>query len=180
MCRILLFSSSVCVFFPPSSISPFLLSPVLFPPHFNCPSSPHLSVYIVFVLLHVFVSWCRPPPCFPVMPPCVHHQYLLQCLPVVCFRFLLLEFSLISYVGFVCTLLLPFWSLLVTRFWFSLISFSFNYQSSSLVPPQSHVLSAFGSTPCFPRKQQHFVALTAVANGKSVKVVINISSLIRL
>lgn len=77
MCCILLFSSSVCVFFPPSSISPFLLSPVLFPPHFNCPSSRHLSVYIVFVLLHVFVcsvlphdaTLCFPPASTPVSSP---------------------------------------------------------------------------------------------------------------
>lgn len=41
LCHILLFRSSLCVFFPPSSIFPFLPSPLLFPLNSNFSSSPH-------------------------------------------------------------------------------------------------------------------------------------------
>ena len=59
-----LFSSPAC--FPPLSVFLFITSPVLFPPH-----SPHLfsdplvsvSVYIAFVLPHVFASSLRDAPC---------------------------------------------------------------------------------------------------------------------
>ena len=87
LCHVLLFTSSFVCFPPRSTCScspPSLVSRSIYP----LLSLMSLSVRSVFLRVP---PWCQ--------PACILHQYLLQCLPVVCFRFLLLEFPMI------CTLL---------------------------------------------------------------------------
>ena len=105
-------SSSLSVIFLPFSVFPFLTSPVLFPPHSTCSSSPHkcvcvcvcVCVFIVFVLPHVVGSFLRllsfsvingcysVSVCGPLCRCPVFLNHVSSCLALVCFWFLFLLF----------------------------------------------------------------------------------------